>query len=117
MFVTLPSKTDGTAFYETSFDLDGTEFIFEFKFNSRDGHWYLSVRTVEGEPIKGCENRKLVAGWVPLRLSRALEAPKGVLLVSGPLTQDPGLNDLGTTFELVYQPYTAPTEEPAYKVA
>jgi hypothetical protein len=100
----IPTLTDGTAQYSQITALDGVNYRLIFSYNSRDLHWYLSLRTEADEKITGCEGVKLVQGGLPIRRVYDLNRPPGELLVFSELDTEPGLEDLGDTPELIYMP-------------
>jgi len=95
---------DGTAHYRQSSVLDGVTFVFDFDYNVRDEHWYLSLSTQAGEPILGCLSMKIVQNWSIMRLSEASNRPAGMLLVASEYHNEPGLFDLGNGTLLFYIP-------------
>lgn len=95
---------DGTSHYEQSTILDGSSYLLSFDYNVRDEHWYFSLRTVDEEPISGFTGLKLVQNWFPGRLSRDINKPPGLFLVSSEQHTEPGLLDLGDGTTLFYIP-------------
>ena len=95
---------DGTAHYRQSSVLDGVTFIFDFDYNVRDEHWYLSLSTQAGDPILGCTSMKIVQNWFITRLSKTSNRPAGQLLVVSEHHNEPGLFDLGNGTLLFYIP-------------
>lgn len=109
----IPMLSDGAIFdYEQTTPLDGTDYIFHFSYNSRDGHWYLSLRTIDNEPIRGCESMKLVLGIDILRRVTDDRKPPGQLVVFSEFLEEPGLLSFGNDYTLMYLP---DTEIAAYK--
>ncbi len=82
--------------------LDGVEWLFRFQWNGRDGHWYMSIRTSNGDPV--LLGHRLVMGAEFLRRRVAEPRPAGWLFLISPdgSSEDPGYEDLGTRVSLVY---------------
>lgn len=100
----IKTLTDGTARYSLSVVLDGADFRLFFEWNTRDQHWYLSIRDAENESITGCESIRLVRDGWPLRRIRDVRRPIGELFVLSETVGDPGLKNLGTDVSLIYVP-------------
>ena len=79
--------------------LDGTDFIFTFALNLRDGRWYLDLADQDGVPIALAI--PLVVDWNLLRRVRDARRPLGALICidSTGAGRDPGP---GTAPELLY---------------
>jgi hypothetical protein len=74
--------------------LDGVPFLLSFAYSQRECCWYLSLATVDGDPIWGAV--KLVCSWPLFKACADARKPAGDLIVISS-TQDlspPGLNDL-----------------------
>jgi hypothetical protein len=100
----IPTLTDGSSKYSQITALDGVNYQLTFLYNSRDLHWYLTIRTEADEEIVGCEGIKLVQGGWPIRRVYDLNRPPGEFLVLSELKSEPGLTDLGDTTILSYIP-------------
>lgn len=83
-------------------ELDAVEYEFTFRFNERDGTWFMSLADIEGDPI--------VEG-VPLRVNLPLlmdvpdvRKPGGLLMAldTSGTGVDPGRYDLGDRVVLTY---------------
>lgn len=98
---TLPLRTDDVAHYEFSTDLDGRVYVFEFRWNHRDGAWYMAIRTEQGEPLI---SRKVVVGFPLTSRSRDVRLFPGEIIAvdtSGEKS-DPGLGELGNRVQILY---------------
>lgn len=92
-------------FYTSSVTLDGKEYLFDFRYNSRTETWGVSIASQDGTKlISGLQcivGRRLLA---PYRYID--ELPPGEILVTsgGPDTWPPGLEELGPGLrcELIY---------------
>lgn len=98
------STEPGSLAYEYSVDLDGVEYTLKFQYNAREGFWYLH-RLYDRTGNILASGIKLVAG-VPLLLGRNDDGlPAGTLIVvdhAGEFKEDPGADNLGTDFFVVY---------------
>lgn len=102
---TLDTKTDGTAHYTFRTTLDGSDYLFELDWSTREERWYLSLYDVTGALL--CGRVKLVPNWPLLRyVHHRSGMPSGELAVvtSSERKQPPGLYELGpdARCELVY---------------
>jgi hypothetical protein len=91
--LTLPTYTD--PFYSYTLALDGTSYVFDFRYNQREECWYLAISLEDGtELIKG---QKLVCGTNLLRRAADVRLPRGLLTVvaNGTDLSPPGLEELG----------------------
>lgn len=94
MILEIPPAIDALSFVQET-ALDGTTYRLTFRWNAREGVWYLMVASIEDAVIAA--PRKLVPGAFLLR--HIVEGgPRGLLLVVG----TPGEDDLGTGGVLVY---------------
>ena len=102
MSTEIPIQEAGTSFTQTV-DLDGSDFVFVFRWNDREQRWYLGITDTDDTPI--FMGRKLVADWLTLKpLVDQTLRPRGELLVvdttGGGL--DPRIGDLGNRVRLLY---------------
>lgn len=83
-------------------ELDRVTFNLTLHWNQREGYWYLTVADSAGAAI--ASGLKIVANWPLLRRIASHTAPKGEIMALDPTGKlgDPGLEDLGSTFPLVY---------------
>lgn len=103
MIVEIPTKPAGAARWVQTTALDGTEYQLTFDWIGRLGRWCLHLADGDGVPIR--TGAILNAGGRPLRGLVDARRPPGELLVvdrTGRLDADPGLDDLGSRFALVY---------------
>ncbi len=83
--------------------LDGVDFIFRLLWSQRDGHWGLDIADQDSVPI--ASGLKLVTGQSLLGTCVDPRKPAGDLIVADTLARDdldPGFDDLGTRFLLLY---------------
>lgn len=89
----IPTSSD--PFYTQITTLDGTDYLLDFRFNSREVVWYLSISLTDGtEIIRGI---KLVSNFPLLQKMVDASSPFGELIVVayGPDDSPAGLYDLG----------------------
>lgn len=103
-FQNVNTLNNGNARYRQSTSFDGIGYVLYFRYNSRDGRWYVDIHDAEDLPIQGFTGRKLVTDWIVGRLSTDPRKLLGTLLI---VTQtaipfDPGLNDLGQAVLMQY---------------
>lgn len=102
MSITIDLPNNGDVYNEQTTAIDGTNFNLIFSFNSRDDHWYMTIRTELGESIKGLEGVKLVQSGAPLERVTDLNAPQGAFFVFSESSAEPGLLDFGNGTDLLY---------------
>lgn len=83
--------------------LDGASYVLAFQWNQRDGHWTISVADFNGVPIRS----GVVLGTGSVVLAGVVDSrrPPGELVVldaTGANDLDPGFDDLGSRFVIVY---------------
>lgn len=100
--VIIPTSTE-LALYFQNVELDATVFQLVFRFNDREGFWYLDINDVEGNRIRS--GIKLVVAFPLLRLIAQTPRPEGEMVVVDTTSSDAeaGLNDLGGTSLLAYE--------------
>jgi hypothetical protein len=98
--VIIPTRDDiGAYFFKV--ELDGVLYELAFQHNDREKHWYMDLRTGDGNPIRS--GIKLVANFPLLRMLSTLNRPAGELLVLNTQNDnDPDLKDLRSLSQLVY---------------
>lgn len=101
--IPISDAADKVAFYFLV-ELDGTDYQCSFRWNSREGFWYMSLFDLDGNPIR--TGLKVVANWPLIRLDRTGNRPPGeiVFVDAGEVPADPGLEDLGERVGMVYIP-------------
>ena len=91
------------AFYSQRTTIDDTEYVLRFKWNERDGAWFMDILDEdEGALALGL---KLVPGWPILYYVPPLDyLPRGDFYVytTDGTAAEPTLDNLGTDFELLY---------------
>lgn len=89
------------SFYFTS-DLDGENYEFRFKYNSREERWYLDLLDNEGNVVRA--GMKVVVNWPVLLRMMELNRPPGEILFinTQDRAEDPGLDELGVDAVLTY---------------
>lgn len=105
--IEIPVATD-TPLYSERVTLDGSEYIFAFDWNDREGRWYLSISTVDGLPL--ALGIKLVANWPLLRRFTDSRLPPGHLIaadISSQAGESPAYAELGARVKLMYFPVTS----------
>lgn len=84
-------------------ELEGKVYRLEFRWNAREGCWYLTMKTSEDAVILG--SRKMVVGTPLLRQTVDIDArPFGELVLVDPsdTIDTPGREELGNQVRLVY---------------
>jgi hypothetical protein len=106
--ITLPTLSDGTAYYRLRTTLDGAEYVLDFAWGVLESRWYLTLYDSTGVllcgPMKILPLRSLLSPY-----HGRLDVPSGDLVVYLSTASDvspPGLYDLGPDkrVQLVYQP-------------
>lgn len=101
--LTIPLRTD-LAHYEFQIELEGESFVFELRWNERDGAWALSISDADGNPL--LSGRRVVLGTPLLFRKRAVSPtlPPGELIAEDTSGTgiEPGIGDLGGRVQLRY---------------
>ncbi len=97
--IPLPS---GLPHFSLQVELDGTTFTLEFRWNSRDGAWYMNLEDAEGTHI--LSGIKVVADWPLGARFQVAGLPAGQLSAvdTSGAGLDPGFTDLGTRVQILY---------------
>lgn len=103
----LSLRTFDDPFYSMITNLDGTDYLFEFRYNQREDCWYFDLSLTDGTllvaGIKVVCNRPLLRKFVDTRL------PPGTLIALSNTTDasPPGLEELGEDrrVTLIYSPF------------
>jgi len=101
--------------YEQTTPHDGRDYRFTFRFNQRDGHWFMSLSDSDGVPI--VQGLRITCQLPLLALVRDARRPPGMLIAidrtapegggfdgSKSLARDPEIADLGARVTLLYFP-------------
>lgn len=99
-------RTFEDPFYSMTVSLDGSDYLFEFRYNQRENCWYFDLSLTDGTllvaGVKVVCSRALLKRFVDTRL------PPGTLFAFANTTDDspPGLTDLGEDrrVTLMYSP-------------
>lgn len=103
MALPIPCTPNGVAFWIQRTAIAGRDYELTFRWNQRDGHWYLDLADENGSSI--VRGISLVAGYPLLRGIVDERRPPGELAINDTTNADdvdPGFSDLGTRFELLY---------------
>lgn len=103
-------RTFDDPFYSMTVALDGSDYLFEFRYNQREDCWYFNLSLTDGTllvaGVKVVCNRPLLKRFVDTRL------PPGTLVAFANTNDDapPGLTELGEDrrVTLVYAPKGEP---------
>ena len=106
----LPVRSDLPA-YEFQSTLEGVVYTFAFHYNARLDTWFMDILDEVGNPL--IMGTALLAQVFLIDRFTAAGGPPGTLLLidSQDGQEDPGINDLGTRFTLVYRESTTPDGE------
>lgn len=91
--LTIPTTSD--PFYSQTVNLEGVDYLFEFRWNQRESSWYLAI--YQSDETLLC-SVKVVTNWDLLRRFTDPRLPPGPLFAkANPLgdTTNPGLTDFG----------------------
>lgn len=99
--VTLPVRSD-YPHYDFSVELDSRTYVLEFRWNERDGGWYLSISADDGEVLLSA--RKVTVDWPLTAQVRHVKMFKGELFAVDTTGQgkDPLEDDFGKRVVLLY---------------
>lgn len=103
MIAEIPAAPAGAARWTQTTPLDGADYVLAFDWLGRLGRWCMHLRDGDGRAIR--TGIILNVGTVLLRGCVDPRRPLGELVVvdrTGRLDADPGLDDLGGRFALVY---------------
>ncbi len=89
-------------FYRFSTQLDDAQYIFDVRWNDRDGAWYFDLRTEDATMIRA--GIKIVLGALLGDRSASANFPPGVFLASdlAGTGVDAGIDDLGSRVCVYY---------------
>lgn len=90
------------AYYEQRVELDGSTFVFRFRWNARFGYWSVDIFDSDEAPIALA--RKILINVDLVRQFHHLASPEGLIVAFDSLETDvkPGLIDLGDRVLLLY---------------
>jgi hypothetical protein len=95
---------NGVPNFRQSTNLDGTEFLFDFRWSQREQRYYVDVKDANGNLLVGCV--KLVSNFPLLNSRRSFSAslPIGelALLDESAAPKDPQSLDLSRLFTFLY---------------
>ena len=103
MIVEIPAKPVGAARWTQTTPLDGTDYVLTFDWLGRLGRWCLHL--ADGNSVAIRTGMILNVNTVLLRGVVDARRPPGELVIvdrTGRINADPGLDDLGERFALVY---------------
>jgi hypothetical protein len=101
MILEIPTTPSVPAYTQRT-TLDGREYAFEFRWNDRDGAWYMHIADSDGQHIRS--GIRIVLNWPLLRRVTDPRTPPGSIVAIDTSKQDlaPGLDDLGARVKLLY---------------
>lgn len=97
MSLVIPTKTDGTRWYDLTVELDGKSYTLEFNWNARMESWSASISDADGLIAVS----RVLCG-ITLFDYTDPRLPPGLLTVDVDGAIPPGLTELGDTFKLLY---------------
>lgn len=104
MIIQVPTRTDGTAHYSMSMDLDGATYGLLFDWNDRDASWYMSIQDVNGNDLQMGIKLTLNGLLIDRYVTAGLPLGSFDLLDSSGTDKEAGLLDLGGRVQLFYLP-------------
>lgn len=93
----LQIPTFDSPFYTQVIDLDGVDYLFDFRYNQRENAWYFSIALVDETPL--VSGIKIVVNVGLLQRFPSPLLPPGLLIALSNTTDQspPGIGELGTT--------------------
>jgi hypothetical protein len=106
MIVEIPTRSDLDR-YSLTVDLEGTEYRLLFAYNSRDGHWYLSVELADGTRLVSGTAIVADAPILPRWTWNASLPADGYLMAVDATGEgeEPTKYDLGDRIKLLWVPF------------
>jgi len=100
MSLAIPTFTDGTEAYDQRTQLEGVEYLFQFRYNFRRELWTFSIQALDGTDIL---TGQTVHVNIPLN-RRAVGGPPGLFLAISETDdlESPTLQELGDRVKLCY---------------
>jgi hypothetical protein len=90
--------------YRVQTTLGQTTYVFDLRWNGREGCWYLDLLAADGTPL--ALGRKIVIGWIPMRGTNPITRPRNFgALIAQDLSgkqREATLNDLGTRVRIYW---------------
>jgi hypothetical protein len=98
----IPTRTDGTPWYDMSIQLDGASYYLEFMWNPREQQWYLSIS--DANEVLLLSERRISLGLPLLARFRIAGLPLGeiVAIDTSGSNVEAGLTELGARVHLLY---------------
>lgn len=108
--VLIPTLSDGSTYYTTRVNLDGSDYDLAFSYAQREGRWYVDIYDAAVGTLLTA-HLKVVLSWPMLRYYHHIpNMPAGELLCLTRTSNDspPGIGDMGEGLrcELSYFPLT-----------
>jgi hypothetical protein len=96
----IPTLTDGTEAYDQRTQLEGVEYLFQFRYNFRRELWTFSLQALDGTDIL---TGQTVHVGIPLN-RRAVGGPPGLFIAVSETDdiESPTFDELGARVKLVY---------------
>ncbi len=96
----IPTLTDGTEAYDQRTQLEGVEYLFQFRYNFRRELWTFSIQALDGTDIL---TGQTVHVGIPLN-RRAVGGPPGLFIAVSETDdiESPTFDELGARVKLVY---------------
>ncbi len=100
MSLVIPTLTDGTEAYDQRTQLEGVEYLFQFRYNFRRELWTFSILALDGTDIL---TGQTVHVGIPLN-RRAVGGPPGLFLAISETDdlESPTFHELGLRVKLCY---------------
>ncbi len=98
----IPCAPDDISNFKQKTQLDGVDYVLEFVWNQRDGHWLMHLLDQDEDPIM--QGILLVTNYDLIKQCIDPRRPPGMLFIADALglDEDPGYSDLGGRFTLGY---------------
>lgn len=92
----------GVPFYQFSTTLDGEDFLFDVRWNTRDAAWYFDISTIDEVPISS--GNKIALGASPGGRVASADFPAGlfVMLDTSGTGVDATFDDIGVRVQMFF---------------